>query len=77
MTWESYSSYSTRNRHFEFTLLAFGMSLESPHRISRRRPFDPSTILRQAQGTGSASATPPQGGSNGTANRDRCRNVKL
>ena len=34
-----------------------GAGLTSPHRISRRLP------LRQAQGTGSASATPPQGGS--------------
>ena len=38
-------------------VLAYGKALNTPHRISRRLP------LRQAQGTGSASATPPQGGS--------------
>ena len=53
-------------------LFAYGLVSESPHRISRRRSlrqaqggaFD---TLRQAQGKcswdGSASATPPQGGS--------------
>ena len=39
-----------------------GIPIDTPHRLSLRRPFDLST-LRQAQGTGSASATPPQGGS--------------
>ena len=56
-------------------LLAYRMVLSSPHRISRHRPFDTPSALRQAQGPeaqdnssgdGSASATPPQGGSDWT-----------
>jgi len=40
-------------------LLAYGKALKSPHH--RRRPFD--KLRTAAQGTDSASATPPQGGS--------------
>ena len=48
----------------QFTMLVFICTFGSPHRISRRRPFDPSTGSRtKSSGTGSASATPPQGGS--------------
>ena len=61
-------------------LLAHCKALNSPHRISRRRPlrqaqgstFDPSTSsVTTGSGTSSASATPPQGGSDWTVKRAR------
>ena len=49
---------------------SYRIALISPHRISRRRPFDPSTGSGQrSSGIGSASATPPQGVSNSSVNR--------
>ena len=83
-TMEDCGKVSTRDAYKLIHTACIHSSIETPHRISRRRPllqfYNPSTRWDKAQGTraqgerqgpGSASATPPQGGSDRIVKRAR------